>query len=209
MIDSSYFSPSSGIIIVVLKEENFPMKKILTLFTIAFCLSASLFAQGDKINWLTVEEVEVLQKKEPRKVLMDVYTTWCGPCKMMMRNTFTNKNVIDYVNKHYYAVKFDAESGKDVVFKGNTYTNPSFVPGKQGRKSQHQFAQALGVNSYPTIIYMDENMDVIAPIKGYQTPDKIELYLKLFAENIYLEVKSQEDFQEFQANFKPTFHLTN
>jgi len=185
------------------------MKHLFSLLIIVIGLSNSIFAQGEKINWMTVEEVEVLQKKEPRKVFMDVYTTWCGPCKMMMKNTFTNKNVIDYVNANFYAIKFDAESGKDVNFKGNTYTNPSFVPGKQGRKGQHQFAQALGVNSYPTIIYMDEEMNVIAPIKGYQTPDKIELYLKLFAENIYLEVKSQEEFQEFQSNFKPTFHLSN
>jgi thioredoxin-related protein len=185
------------------------MKKLLSLLIIVISLSTSIFAQGEKINWLTVEEVEVLQKQEPRKVLMDVYTTWCGPCKMMMKNTFTNKNVIDYVNANFYAVKFDAESGKDVNFKGNTYTNPSFVPGQKGRKGQHQFAQALGVNSYPTIIYMDEEMNVIAPIKGYQTPDKIELYLKLFAEDLYLKVKSQEEFQEFQSNFKPTFHLSN
>ena len=56
---------------------------------------------------------------------------------------------------------------------------------------------------------MDEKMDVISPIKGYLNPTQIELYLKLFAENIYLEVKTQEEFQKFQSNFKPTFHLTN
>ena len=186
------------------------MKHLFSLLIITISLSAGVFAQGDKINWMTVEQVEVLQKKEPRKVFMDVYTTWCGPCKMMMKNTFSNKNVIDYVNANFYAIKFDAESGKDVNFKGNTYTNPSFVPGKQGRKGQHQFAQALGVNSYPTIIYMDEEMNVIAPIKGYQTPDKIELYLKLFAEENYQEIgASQESFQKYLENFKPTFHLTN
>jgi thioredoxin-related protein len=163
-----------------------------------------LHAQINKIEWKSVEEVAELQKKEPRKVLMDIYTTWCGPCKMMMRNTFTNKNVIEYINNHFYAIKFNAEGGENVSFKGTTYTNPNYVAGS-GRKPQHQFAQALGVNSYPTIIYMNEEMDVIAPIKGYQTPNQIELYLKLFAENIYLEVESQEDFKEFQASFKSQF----
>ena len=185
------------------------MKRTLSLLIITIAFTSALFAQGDKINWLTIEEVAVLQQKEPRKVLMDVYTTWCGPCKMMMKNTFTNKNVIEYINAKFYAVKFDAESGKEVSYKGNTYTNPSFVAGKQGRKGQHEFAKALGVSSYPTIIYMDENLNIIAPIKGYQTPDKIELYLKLFGENTYLTVKTQEDFQSFQTNFKPTFHLSN
>lgn len=181
------------------------MKNILSLVIITLSLSTSIFAQGDKIHWRTVEEVAALQETAPRKVLMDVYTTWCGPCKMMMKNTFSNPNVISYVNENFYAIKFDAEGGDDVTLKGNTYTNPSFVEGKKGRKGQHQFAQALGVNSYPTIIYMDEKMDVIAPIKGYQTPDKIELYLKLFGEDIYLEVQSQEDFQKFQTEFKSTF----
>jgi thioredoxin-related protein len=178
------------------------MKKSLLILLL---LNVSLLvAQSNQIHWKSVEEVAELQKNKPRKVLMDVYTTWCGPCKMMMRNTFTNKNVIEYINSHFYAIKFDAEGGKDVTFKGTTYTNPNYVGGS-GRKGQHQFAQALGVNSYPTIIYMNEEMEVIAPIKGYQSPNQIELYLKLFGENKYLEVESQEDFKEFQANFKSEF----
>ena len=180
------------------------MKKLLSLFIITISLTATIFAQNDKINWLSIEEVEVLQQKEPRKVLMDVYTSWCGPCKMMMRNTFTNKDVINYVNMNFYAVKFDAESGDDLTFKGTSYKNPSYNPNAR-RKTPHQFAQALGVNSYPTVIYMDEDMNIIAPIKGYQTPGQIELYLRLFAENIYKEVESQEAFQKYQSNFKPTF----
>ncbi len=181
------------------------MKKIVSLVFLLFTISMSVFAQQNTINWKSVNELQELQKKEPRKVLMDVYTTWCGPCKMMMKNTFGHPAVINYINKHYYAVKFDAEGGNDIIFKGNTYTNEGYVAGKQGRKSQHQFAQALGVNSYPTVIYMDENLDVIAPIKGYLTPNQIELYLRLFAENTYKEVDSQEAFKEYQQKFKPTF----
>ncbi len=181
------------------------MKKTLSLLVAVICFSTLTFAQSDKIHWRTVEEVAALQEKAPRKVLMDVYTTWCGPCKMMMKNTFSDPSVIKYVNEHFYAIKFDAESGTDITFKGSTYTNPSYIEGKQGRKGQHQFAQALGVSSYPTVIYMDEQMNVIAPIKGYQTPEKIELYLKLFGENLYVDIQSQEDFQKFQTEFKSTF----
>ena len=112
------------------------MKKLLPLLIITISLSATIFAQNDKIHWRSVEEVEMLQQKEPRKVLMDVYTTWCGPCKMMMKNTFSNKNVIDYINTHFYAIKFDAESGKDVLFKGNTYKNPGFNPNGRGSYRQ-------------------------------------------------------------------------
>ena len=55
-------------------------KALLILLLVTF---SNIVAQDDKINWLSIEEVEVLQQKEPRKVLMDVYTSWCGPCKMI------------------------------------------------------------------------------------------------------------------------------
>ena len=84
--------------------------------------------QGKSINWMSLEEAVEAQKTEPRKIMMDVYTKWCGPCKMMMANTFTNENVIDYVNANFYAVKFDAESPDPITFQGNEFTNPTYNP---------------------------------------------------------------------------------
>ena len=58
------------------------MMKAINVFVLLVCLStSSLIAQ--KINWLSVEEAVALQKKEPRAIMMDVYTTWCGPCKLI------------------------------------------------------------------------------------------------------------------------------
>jgi len=54
------------------------------LVFLALFASVNLFAQNqDKIHWLTVSEMQEAMKKEPRKVLIDVYTNWCGPCKMI------------------------------------------------------------------------------------------------------------------------------
>ena len=77
-----------------------------------------------KINWVTIEEAIKLQKKEPKKIIMDVYTNWCGPCKMLDKNTFGNADVANYINKNYYAVKFNAEGNDKVTFKDKTYSNP-------------------------------------------------------------------------------------
>jgi thioredoxin-related protein len=179
------------------------MKHLLIAFSML--LSVATVAQTAEINWMTIEEAVAAQKKTPKKIVIDVYTQWCGPCKMMMKNTFTNADVIGYINKNFYAVKFDAESAKDVTFKGTVYKNSSYNPAATGRNGVHDFARALKVSAYPTLVYLDEDLNMIAPIKGYQTPQQIELYLKFFATNKYQTVKTQPEWEAYQAAFKPEF----
>ena len=130
---------------------------------------------------------------------------WCGPCKMLDKNTFQNTDVSTYINKNFYAVKLDAETGEEITFKGKKYTNPGFIPGKTGRKSAHQIAQAFGVSGYPTMLFLDEQSDLIMPLVGYYQPSQIEIYLKLFATNDYKNVETKEKWEAYQSNFKGTF----
>ncbi len=162
------------------------------------------FGQAASINWMSLEEAVEAQKKEPRKIMMDVYTQWCGPCKMMMANTFTNAYVIEYVNANYYAVKFDAESPDPVTFQGTEFTNPDYVPNARGRNGVHQLSRALKVNAYPTIVYLDEKANVIAPISGYKQPTQMELYLRFFNE-AYVKDVDQTSWEEYRDNFTYTW----
>ena len=179
------------------------MKKLLLLAFISITYISN--AQDTKINWMSLEEAVAAQAKEPRKIMMDMYTTWCGPCRMLDKNTFQNKDVATYVNKNYYAVKFNAEGNTDVSFNNKTYSNPNFDASKKGRNSQHQLAQYLRVQAYPTIVFLDEKGGVIAPIPGYRTPNDLEIFLKLFATDKYKEVITKEQFQQYQKDFKPQF----
>lgn len=168
-------------------------------------MSAVAWSQAASVNWMTIEEAVEAQRREPRKIVMDVYTKWCGPCKMMMANTFTNPDVIDYLNANYYSVKFDAESSDPVTFQGNTYTNPNYVPNKPGgRNGVHQFSQAMGVRAYPTLVFLDEKAAVIAPISGYKTPPQLELYLRFF-EDAYTPSVEQSDWEAYQNAFEPSW----
>ncbi len=180
------------------------MKKIIVLlFILVYTFTG--FAQKGEINWMTIEEATAAQETAPRKIMMDMYTTWCGPCKMLDRNTFHNEDVADYVNKNFYAVKFNAEGGKAIIFKDKTYENPRFDASKKGRNSQHQFAQHLRVQAYPTIIFLDEKADLIAPIPGYHAPKQLELFLKFFASDKHKEVTTKEQWEAYQKNFKSEF----
>lgn len=175
-------------------------------FIIIVTLSMSFTSTAQHINWLTFEEAIALQKKKPKKIMMDVYTNWCGPCKMLDKNTFQNPDVVKYVNEHYYAVKFDAEGNETIKYKGKQYANKGFKPELVNRRnSVHDLTLALQVSAYPTIVFFDENTDVIFPLRGYQQPQQLELYLKMFLKDTHKSMKTQEDFNTYYKAFKPEF----
>jgi thioredoxin-related protein len=178
------------------------MKYILLLF--AFVLAPQL-AQSQEINWMTMNEALEAQKKNPKKIFVDVYTTWCGPCKLLDKNTFTNKDVINYLNKNFYSVKFNAEGTEEVTYNGFTYTNPRYQEGRKGRNATHQFTGALKVTGYPSLAYFDEQGNFIQAVPGYRTPQQLEIFLKMMATDDYKKLTTTEAWNDYQKNFVSTF----
>ncbi|PKD19724.1 thioredoxin [Salegentibacter salinarum] len=178
---------------------------MIRIITIIFLL-VGINAQAQEIKWMSMNEALEAQKEEPKKIFMDAYTVWCGPCKMLDKNTFTNADVIEYVNEHYYPVKFNAEGEEEIDFKGQIFENPQYDPEKKKRRnSSHQLARALKITGYPSLVFFDEEANLIAPIPGYRTPQQLELYLKLFAKDEYKKMTSKEAFADYQEKFKGSF----
>ncbi|WP_248723962.1 thioredoxin fold domain-containing protein [Seonamhaeicola sp. ML3] len=172
---------------------------LLTIFT-------SLGVVAQEIHWVSLNEALSLQKKTPKKIMMDVYTNWCGPCKMLDRNTFHNNDVVEYVNKHYYAVKFNAEGNDTVSYEGRTFKNPNYNPSLANRRnSAHELSRYLQIQAYPTIVFLDEGGKLIFPLRGYKTPVQLELYLKMFKNDKHKEIETQEEFNTYYKAFKPEF----
>lgn len=169
--------------------------------------SLGIVAQDGKINWLSMDQALAAQEKEPKKIMIDMYTTWCGPCKLLDKNTFQNKDVAEYVNKHYYAVKFNAEGNETVTYKDKKYGNPNYINGKTGRNNPHQFASYFGITAYPTVLFLNEDAEPIAPIKGYHQPKGFEVYLKIFATDAYKDITTQEQFQKYVKDFVHEFKV--
>jgi len=161
-----------------------------------------------QVNWVSIEEAQELIKKEPKKILIDVYTKWCGPCKMMTKFTFNDKWTSDYINENYYAVKWDAEGPDSCTFDNKLFTNPGHVAGKSGRNSTHQFTEAIapvkGRIAYPTIVFIDENLNLITPVQGYQKPDQFEPMLKFIKEEMY----KTSNWNDYMKTFKSDRSVT-
>ena len=100
------------------------MREIVLFFVIVLFGSFSfptMELNTEHIEWITFEEAIKRNEKKPKKLLIDLYTDWCGWCKKMDKDTYENSKIAAYVNKHYYAVKFNAEQKEDVQYDGHTF----------------------------------------------------------------------------------------
>ena len=160
-----------------------------------------LFAQNsadktEKIKWLTWEAAMTKMDAQPRKVMVDVYTDWCGWCKRMDASTFRHPDIVQYVNDNYYAVKLDAEQKLTIKFKGKAY---NFVP--NGRRGYHELSAELmnGRMSYPTIVYLDEGKSVLQAIPGFKQAKDQDMILKYWGDNAYKEVAWETFSQGYES----------
>jgi len=168
---------------------------LLVVFTSAYQVDDSQQETNSalvEVKWFTFEEALEKSKSEKRKIFIDVYTDWCGWCKVMDKKTFSEVNVASLLNEKYYAVKFNAEQTEDVLFQDHTF---KFI--SQGRRGYHELAAALLQNklSYPTVVFLDENFNLIQPLPGYRGPKEFYPILKFFAEDSY-KTMNWDDFQK-------------
>ncbi len=177
------------------------MKKYL--FVLIALLGTSLQAQ--EIQWMTLAEALEAQKTVPKKIFMDVYTKWCGPCKALDKNTFGNRDVARYISEHYYAVKFNAEGEEEINFYDQVFRNPNYDPNRRSRNATHQFTQFLGIKGYPTMVFFSEEGDPIMPVVGYYKPQQLEPYLKMIKQGDYAVFSTPEDIEIYLKNFIPRF----
>ncbi len=177
------------------------MKQII-ISVVSLFFFTIVIAQQEPLKWYSLKEAIELNKTKPKKFLIDMYTHWCGWCKKMDAETFHHPGIAAFISEYFYPVKFNAETKDTIEFKGKKYTNPNV-----GLRSTHSLALELMNNraSYPTIVYLDEQLNPISAVPGYMTPADIEPILVFFARNFY----KIYPFEQFKTDFTKTFRDTN
>lgn len=167
-------------------------------FLIIGCLFIALNLSAQEVNWLTFEEAVELNSKEPRKIMIDVFTDWCSWCKVMDKNTFSHSVIAEYLNKTYYPVKFNAEQKEEVKFNEKIY---KFVA--QGARGYHELAAALlsGQMSYPSVVFLDEQVRIIHVQKGYVKAEPFDEIIKFIGGNYY----QTESWEKWSAEYNSPF----
>jgi len=175
------------------------MQKVaLSIIIVAafICTGFLKTTKKEKVQWLTVAELMEAYAKKPKPILVDVYTSWCGWCKVMDRETYAKDDVAAYINEKYYAVKLDAESKETFEWNGKKYEY------KAEYKSNELAVYLLfGQMSYPSTVFLSALDAQPAPLPGYLKPKELEAPLKFFGDGAYKTKNYPEFMKEFTSNW--------
>ena len=158
-------------------------KRSIARMVLALVCTGIMFGAGAQNNRSARIEWHSMQQADATRIgsriyFVDFYTDWCGYCKKMDRETFSDPTVAAIMNKYYYPVKFNAESRGEVTWNGKTYR-----AGQNGRSKVHEFAYAtLGPRmGFPTFALFRSDGALLQSVPGYYSAKDFVVILWYFA----------------------------
>ena len=137
---------------------------------------------GADLTWSGFGDGYALVKAKKKPAIIDFYTDWCMWCKTMDEKTFHDPLVMSKLKKEFVTMRINPETSKETI----NFDGKSFTPA--------QFAQALGVQGYPAIAFMDGNGQFIALVPGYSPPDKFLDMLTYVKDECYTKKVTMEEW---------------
>lgn len=145
---------------------------------IAMILVAQLsFAQAMEVRF---EQLDSLQKREKRPVVVFLHTSWCKYCGTMKNTTFKNEEVIRTINQKFYFINLDIEEKKDIKFRGHTFKYKPTGTNTGINELAEQLGTINGNISYPSICFLNADYEIIYQRQGYvASKDLLSILMQL------------------------------
>ena len=139
---------------------------------------ASVPAEG--LEWHPFEEAVAVAKAYDKKLIVDVYVTWCPWCRRLQREVYVDEAVQNYLRERFILTRLDGENQLDsLTFREYTLT-PS------------ELATGLGATSYPTTVFLDSNADYITRMPGFAAPPDFLDVLTYIGTDAFINASYQE-----------------
>lgn len=168
---------------MIKKNRMWSKNNILMLF-FSFIFLNALEAQKTKekpqINWLTFNQLKDSMAIKPKKIFVDIYTDWCGPCKLMDKKTFTNKWVVRLLNESYYAVKLNADRTDTITYNQKQYGWKEVRDGKGASALALEIGMEAGALAFPTLVIINSNYSLLYRYPGFLSAQLLEEVLQQY-----------------------------
>jgi len=168
------------------------MKKFLfTAYIIIILAISDGYCQNRSITFSEKPwaEIQALARKENKLIFLDAYATWCGPCKWMSANIFTNDTIADYYNKTFVCAKIDMEKGEGISLAkqyGVRYYPTLLFINTEGEMIHKKVGVSRKISDYIDlgIIARDPDKCLAAGIKKYQAGNLDPVFMFSFLKNL-------------------------
>ena len=140
--------------------------RYLILFAVLMGLM-SFSPEPEEVQWMSLSEAQAKIKSEPRAIFIDFTADWCGWCKVMDKNTFSDASVANYMNQNFYSVRLDYDNTSKLDFFGEQYT-------------ARELGEKYRVSGLPTILLISPNNKKSKKLIGYQKPEPFLNKLKAY-----------------------------
>ncbi|MBN2042046.1 MAG: DUF255 domain-containing protein [Spirochaetes bacterium] len=141
----------------------------------------------ESVKWESFDTGLIKAKEQKKSIVIDFYADWCHWCKVMDKETFSNKEVIKILSENFIAIRLNTEKNDKINYMGME-TTPNGL------------ASAVGVKGLPTVLFMDKDGKPIDLVPGFIKPEMFTAILRYVNEECYKKQVSFQDYMDKKAD---------
>jgi thioredoxin-related protein len=139
-----------------------------------------------KLEWLAFDAAAERAKSQNKHVIVDVYTTWCGWCKVMDKQTYGDPEVAAYLRDNFVLAKVNGEASTTLHWQGRELT-------------ERQFARAIGVTGYPATYFLKPSTEMLGGVSGFIRTPEFLIYARYVGTRWYERGKIKDYVDSLRA----------